>query len=417
MNLLENEQKIIEGTGNILFSHQESTSSFVIKYKPLSIKITVPSIRMGQLFSIGLGTIDGTLSDGRKLKCDSIALVAFDKTTTSFAPLKDLIIGDLVKGACFNANLIGAYLGEANFTFEGNTIEIKENKQANEILEFCNSYGNILEGSELMISNPNSNTKELIKLSKEITLLLSLIKGNSVTYNRYKILSSDRKKSYEVWRNLSVEAKRGNGSINLNDLNDTLMVLLKKFNLLSPEEKKCYETVIDYLNSTSLKYLEECILNIAQAWEILAEMFNKDNIDLNEEIKLLKADLKLAIKNWKQKNSISYDTGFISDRVIKSLYWETAIKKMEGLAVKENLNTKKIGLDFKKLVEVRNSIVHTGRFRDQGKEFENLELLHSSILGIQVLIFSKLGYSGNLVIQKGGLITLENINDFKNVNS
>lgn len=55
-------------------------------------------------------------------------------------------------------------------------------------------------------------------------------------------------------------------------------------------------------------------------------------------------------------------TVFWSGRIHKSLEWEKTFKLLEDVLVSQNLDLKKLDVDFSKLVELRHEVAHSGRF-------------------------------------------------------
>ena len=201
--------------------------------------------------------------------------------------------------------------------------------------------------------------------------------------------------------------------IHNNNLNTLIPIIYENYSILKINEKKCLFTCFDYLNSTSNKYLEDQILSIAQIWEILANTFLDEKVADSKEIKLLKGLLKNNIEEWHNKNTtINYDLEFIQNRVIGSLNWEKNIKKLEKFALNQNLNIQNINLNLENLIELRNQIVHSGRFKYLGIENKNLEIYNSALLGLNVVILNKLGYNGDIISNNGGFSIVNKINHY-----
>lgn len=416
--ITENKEKL-KGNCTLKFGDVTVESTFVLNYLPKVIYLVIPFTPTA-LRCFGYGEFSGNLSfTKKKIKCSKIALSkVFDKKV-SFLILDDLYINENITNKIFEANLIGIYSGNTQFSFKNYTINIRENKSKNRITQFCADYGNILEGNVLKIqssANQKVDLETCKELTKEICILYSLISGSVVTFNRCETYDLSKFLSYKInktsiWRILPNTESNHHQCISLNGFGNTLEILLENFNSLSFEDKKCFYTVIEYLNISS-RYLEESVLNIAQAWEIAAEHFATKSIELTPEMKLLKSKLKSTIKEWKKENNIE-STDFISNRVITSLSWDTVIKKIENLIIAENLNIKTLSVDFKKLIEIRNSIVHTGRFRVLGEEDNTMSIVNSSILALQILLLSKLCYDGEIIFEENTIWKNKDISFFK----
>jgi hypothetical protein len=412
LQILKQNQSTIKGRGQLIFKYIKFETRFTISYKTHHIVLQIPPIAVNHLL-YNYGQFEGTLTDGSHISCSKIALNNFNNEKSIFSFLEDLIIGKESTFDRFEASLIGAYMGNATFNYNALNIQIAEHNKKEDLLQFCNQFGNVLEGSKLSIQNANNSKEiEIIELSKHICLMFSLISGSMIRYNRSQFFYG-KKVVKTIWRIQPEAPNHSTQCVNLFEFGHVLNVLLIHFNKLTPEEQKCYYTVIEYLNSTSARYLEDCILNIAQAWEIIAEQYNPNKIQLSPDIQKLKIKLKQTIKDWKKENSIDYNTDFISNRLINSLNWDAAIKKIENLAHAEKLDFTKLAVDIKKLIDIRNSIVHTGRFKVIGEEDKTLQILNSSVLALQVLILSKLGYQDELITKKNGVVHLEKIQHYK----
>ena len=414
----ENKAKF-KGNCILKFKNVTIESRFTLNYNRRVIGIEIP-FKQSALKCFEYGEFFGTIGNKKEIRSSKICLSSHTKDKARFVILDDLYIGESKKNEKFEANLIGAYIGNANFTFKNLKFFIEEKRRKKSIIKFCNNYGNVLEGSKLKIweeKGQNIDIEDCRELTKEVCILFSLISGTIVTFNRCETynelpLFSIKLNRVYIWRIKPSSYYHATQCVNLHDFGKVMQTLLSNFHELNHEDKKCYYTVIEYLNSTSMRYLEDNILNIAQAWEIISEHFSTKKIGLSNEFKVLKSMIKSTVKTWKDENAIE-STDLISNRLINSLSWDAVIKKIEDLADTENLNSVGIGLNFKKLIEVRNSIVHTGRFRVLGEEDHIVSILNSSILGLQVLILSKLGYKDDVLFKENGIWKSLNISIFK----
>ncbi|WP_417355034.1 hypothetical protein [Flavobacterium sp.] len=419
MILISENKKKLKGNCILKFGEVVVKSTFTLYYFPKVINIEIP-FSLSALTCYGYGEFIGNLKFSKKIiRCSKIAFSSVIDKKVIFLILDDLYINGNVPNTIYEANLIGVYSGNTEFNFENLKVSIQECKNRIRIRRFCNDYGNVLEGNILKIRslvNESVNIDRYKELTNEICVLYSLMSGKIITFNRCetysvsKLIPSKINKT-SLWRIKSYSNGSKSQCVSIHEFGNTLEILLPNFHSLSFEDKKCYYTVIDYLNC-SARYLEEEVLNIAQAWEIMADHFSHKNIELSDEIKLLKTKLKTTIKEWKKENNIE-STDFISNRVINSLSWDTVIKKIENLIIAENLDRVKLKVDFKKLIEIRNSIVHTGRFKVVGEEDNTMSIINSSVLALQVLILSKLGYTGEIIFQENLIWNSKEISFFK----
>ncbi len=407
---LKNEETI-EGYGSLIFQSNTIKTHFTLHYKPFSIYIETPYNKLQKWQQIGYGKLEGKLIDGRTIFCNNIVLNNFqEQKSFIYRPTVDIVFGETIKAKIFSTKLIGLYLGKAKLQQDDYVIEIKPIAEYDNINSFCETYGNILEGNELIIkdiSNKRTNN-ELIKKSEIITMILSLIYNNNVCYNRYT-LSNNNNEHSNVWRINGIQQSSAINIIDLNVLSSTLEILLDGYDKLTEEEKELYKTMIISLNSINGKYLEDRLLIVAQSWEIISEFYNTAKYKLPKELDELKKRIKTTIKDWKAKNDISYDTNIISTRLISSLYWEKVINQIKNFIKNESINLNEFSFDIEKLIKIRNSITHTSRFSVKGEEFENLVLLENSLLSLQLIILFHMGYKGDFIVKKGALTELKNI--------
>jgi len=420
MEILKQNEFIIEGTGKIIYDHSQDDARFQISYNPQKVILKTFQMPLGHVFaSYGYGRFEGFIGGTNvKIKCSKIAFGLYDKDKyqTSFQILEDLIIGDDVPFHVFKAKLFGIIIDVPEFRIGSYLISIKRFENFDEI-NSLKKYGCNLEEGEIVIKNFESKTIEknvTIKMCKEICLMLSFISGVKVFYNRCE-LTNDKKQSQKIMRiNTANIGSYNKGFLPQENIEKILPIFYENFSKMKPNEKKCLFTSIDYLNSKSNKYLEELILRVAQIWEILSDTFLVEEVKNAKIIIDLREVLKKTIREWHKNNKSNgikdYDFSFIMGRVLTSLDWEKAIKKMEKLVEKENLNSETIGLDFKTLVELRNQIAHSGRFEKTGEEYQNHygEVYSSALFGVRVLILKKLGYTGYIFREQ----KFENIGDY-----
>lgn len=162
--------------------------------------------------------------------------------------------------------------------------------------------------------------------------------------------------------------------------------------------------------------MDEKLLRITQAWEMLANAWGNQTGELTDCIRELKGRLKEVYKKWKDKYPNEDPNAFLWSRIAEALQWDRAVKKVEQLANSYKVNTKKIGLDFKQLFKARNDVAHDGKMSMEIRNNKNsppYKLLMAAQLGIRILLLKKLGYSDKIIVtNKYEQCTYEDISEY-----
>lgn len=414
MNVFDANRFELNGAGNIKSSAFEVNTSFTIISGPISSTIKIPFNKRNKLLGMLQCGFQGTTNEGKVVFCSKIHLTSQGSEEIKFGLLDELVIGSVITPRKFKSRLFGLYLGTAHFKFKSFQISIDNAPNSQELRAFTSEFGGVIEGSELYIHSLDGDVSKetLVDLANDICLMLSLIYATSISFKRYSLVSEDENEQ-EFWKTAIVHSKFGHGVIDVNDLDNCLPVILNSYQDLNKVEKKCIQTLVLSFSSNQGGFLEDSVLQVAQGWEIAADGLSEIKIELDDDIKDLKKKLKATIKAWKKDKEIAYDTGLITTRVIDSLSWDKVIKKIETFARDEDLDFEKLELDIPFLIEVRNSIVHTGRFEvpEDAQIISNMRT--SARFALFVLIFSKLGYEGKIYDDKTGFIIEENIKHYK----
>ena len=407
--------KPFEGTGKIIFEHVSDDIYFEINCSPLHFELKTSKVILGQAYAINQGKFEGTTNDGKKIRCETISLIHYDKYRLTFALLSPLVLGEVTNPIRFQAKLFGLSSDEINFQFKNLSINIEKSEQYQQIVKLNTHYGYQEENGILSIQTNDDEplkTEDITKLTENICLLVSLVLGRNVSFNSCEFIDSEEQNMFFYQKRL-VSSSKGNRYVYGKQISDCLTIMLEKLLELEKEELKCYQTIIGYLNSSSNQYLEDSILRIAQSWEIFADTFLKASVENNERITQLRSLLKTEIRSWHKSNEIKdYDLSFIMNRVLGSLDWEKVIKKIQLAAIQEHLNIDKIGIDFNDLIQIRNQIAHSGRFANVGNEYKYLDLYEKATLSMHVILLYKLGYNQTITDIVGGIPISNNINVF-----
>ncbi|MDO8140862.1 MAG: hypothetical protein Q6358_05135 [Candidatus Brocadiales bacterium] len=144
-------------------------------------------------------------------------------------------------------------------------------------------------------------------------------------------------------------------------ISDYLRESLSSWRTFSQQEKENISIAITYINLSANGYMDEKLLRITQTWEMLANAWGSQTKELSDFIKELRKELKDVYTKWRDKYPNEDTNAFLWSRIVEALQWDRAIKKIEQLANSNKINTQKISLDFKQLINARNNVAHDGK--------------------------------------------------------
>ena len=114
--------------------------------------------------------------------------------------------------------------------------------------------------------------------------MLSLASGNEVTFHRQIILLNEGNE-LEIWRRMS-GGEYGTGFCILETcISDYLREALSSWKTFSQREKENINLSITYINLSANGYMDEKLLRITQAWEMLANAWGNQTKELSSSIK------------------------------------------------------------------------------------------------------------------------------------
>ena len=157
-------------------------------------------------------------------------------------------------------------------------------------------------------------------------------------------------------------------------------------------------TILEYVNDTDIGYVDNNVMSMIQAWEILA---NKEGAEykISEGIKELKSKLKPIISEW-HKNNPTFDKAIISQRISDSLNWDKTINRLNNLLDQFGFNRDVLEVDFKSLVSWRHKVAHEGMIRGEDNKLIANKLLDAQF-AFRILLLRKVGYTGKVLPNKG----------------
>lgn len=362
---------------------------FYLKETIKNIEIVIPNNRGINSLSYTLGGLQelkGTLEDGRKIYCSKMACTNLDYKSPILEPAIEIIIStnDLDINNLVEVKVPLINLVSDEFQFDYNNYSFKISKTDDEI-----------ESRTLIIEGENINKKDVEDILKKILNIFSLSLGKEVLYHRvfFKDLNGNEK---EVIKKNIIFPNSVQQGIENKRLVDFIKTVLPYYDKCNEEERKAILRSVNYINTSSEGYLDDSLLKVCMALEIIANKWGDKKNKLSENLAKLKTELKKTIKKWK-KNYEDEDSDLISDRVIKSLYWDKLESKISKLCIDLNLDLEKIDIDLKKLIAARNSVAHEGRVNFKNEELDFFNLYNKTILLLRIIIFVKLGYTGEIL--------------------
>jgi hypothetical protein len=407
------ELRLYKGSGSIKSKTEEIELDFGLVIYPHTIRI-FSDYNVGFFSELGNWSFQGQIENGQ-IAVSSSVLMLFSATEKSIVlmPKNEFIIGEFDKEQIISARfpLIGYYGDKAEFDFENFRFRLNGNKHDAAKQERLSKIWNTqLEGFCLEIEGANLSSDDYVVKAMAISDLLSLAIGNVIGFNRQLYFSSNNHQ-YEIFReqhlaDFGVYSCVPNFRIT-DFLSSCFPVWVKQLNDL---ERKTIRVAVNYINSTSIGYLEERVLRIAQAWELVSTDWIGDINEVPEEIEDLKHRLKDVLKMWRKDFPEVDKTGFWNGRVLGALSWDKSIFKAERLASEYRVNLDVIKLDLKKLFDDRNSVAHSGRFKDYTED--RIPLIDSAVFGLQLILLRKLGYLGLVHTSENGWTTYKKIEEF-----
>jgi hypothetical protein len=290
------------------------------------------------------------------------------------------------------------------FKFNGNTINIFTDLERQEEFETAKEKLNeIAETSTLTISGSGDKEAFLI-IAVDIKNLLSIAVGKRVLFDRQRYWKVDICEFVE--RKMTKNDNEGKIIIPEFRLGKFLEETLPVWSNYSKSEKDNLCAIVNYLNQTSLDYIEDRILRTVQAWECYGHYFI-EGTELSDELKELKTRIKETYKAWKKDFSYNDNNGELGNRLSISLDQEKLLLKLNKAIEQSGLLTDKINLNLRELKNLRDQVAHTGRISITGPDA--YQFLKAGVKGLQLIILKKLGYSGLVYGEKDGWRTIDKI--------
>jgi hypothetical protein len=265
---------------------------------------------------------------------------------------------------------------------------------------------NVTETSTLQITGP-TDEEGLTRIAIDIKNLISIALGTSVVFDRFVYVSGTTTNLIE--RPMSKNDNAGQQIVPDFALRDFLEATMPKWSLLSKIEKDQIFIITDYLNQTTHGFIEDRILRTAQAWECAASYWTAD-VELDGDLIELRNRIKKTYKEWKsQKGTVDID-GSLGARLTSSIDQETLALRLNKLVVQNGVNAEKLGVDLRKLRNLRDQVAHTGKININGAEA--IKYLQPAIRTLQLILLKRLSFEGLVYGEKDNFSTIEYIKEY-----
>jgi len=359
-------------------------------------------------------SLSGQLDDGRHIHADQLVHTGWGfEGHAEFSPLSGVIIGQSNQAFPVEARypLVGMFNGKFSVEDSGWSIEVFDSEEnAACTKDLSKALGVPLEGLTLRIAKSDTTFDEYNEKAREILLLLSLATGNGVTSHR-QIADWGDQGTMEVWRKF-VGEEIGPGEIVPDfKLGKFLEQVLPVWNHLEHGTKSDIRLAVSYINLSGRGYLDTRLLQITQAWELLATAWMPKG-KLNTLESDLRKRVKCSYREWKKEHPEADPKGHWGTRVVSPFQWPIAKRQIESLTESGNINLARVGIDFDLLKEARDSVAHTGKMTDRMRTDRPYPLLSAAQFGLQLLLLAKLGYSDLVVAHNKGWKSYEPIKTF-----
>ena len=396
------------GNGRITANGSDFDASFSILRQSSRSVIILSQKELGNLSLIPISglelSLSGTLQDGRSVKVESLKQLYSDECIIEIVPWDCAIeIGERSTSRPLRAQytLTGLHHGNLDHEYQDWVIQIRSDRESMANARASKALQIPFDGATLTLScsSAEKTEEDHDDFAKQIWTLLALASGNGVTCHRW-IYSFSDEHELELWRPRSGDDVGPGPIIDHTGLSLFLEQCLPSWLLLSDADRHAISIAILHLNTSGSGFLDNRLLQVCQIWEFLAEEWIA-NQKLPSEILLLKKQLKVTLRAWKEAHQGSDDNGIISGRVLNSLDWIALLRRMNALVEAFGFQAHLIGLDLRKLKDARDAAAHSisiGASDGDGGDWSRL--LVSAQTGVQLLILRKLNYSGNVIFHE-----------------
>ena len=344
--------------------------------------------------------LDGTLEDGRPVQAGDL-LCASTSPEILLLPLKSVELGVRGSGPIRSVTypLVGMYYGDGctrsvdDFELSISDAELWDGYTRQD----ARAFGRSLESKALVLSAlPREISEpECWERFQIITRLLTLASGEGVTAHR-RIVNWESGEQAEIWRVATGDELGPGMLIPEACLEEFLAQSYIEWKSWSKDDQALAARVLSYLNMSTVGYLDVRLFHVMQALESLANAWLETSA-LSDKLQVLRQCLLDAYRSWRDPADKDPD-GFWGSRVSSIFDWARLRQKLEELFASMGIDLGKLDLDLSILKKARDGVGHSGILPEELGEnpTDALRHLQAGQLALQLLLLSRLGYSGSL---------------------
>jgi hypothetical protein len=393
----------LKGKGTFSIGQHRVRSSFTLVHQVHGVWFLTRGMGLSVLLERdGSIRLDGELQDGRPVCCSSMFCTeAQYGSDGSFCIL--FANGEVELGNRCDGNpsrvvvpLIGHFEGRATLEDDKWAITVTDADAAatKEAARTSRAWELPMTGMYLKLEHPDATLDDFMLEARRVTTLLSLADGTGVT-SQQRHISWQGRGDLEVLRHWIGDELGPGPCVAPFDIDRFLAECLPTWHRWPDVKRRMADLAIDYINASARGYVDNRLLGVAQAWEILATAWTPEPEQTTVEQHLLTL-VKSVYRRWKRANPGVDQRGVLMDRLAKGLSWSPLLFRMQALA--DHIDMQRVKLDLRGLKRVRDYVAHNGTIppdmRVQGHAA--VSLLSAARFGLQLVLLSELGYTGRI---------------------
>lgn len=412
--MIENPEYIlVEGTGelsNIIDKVKVNFKVFLINQKIAFYCTIMPNNQLNFPFS-NPWSFKGHTASGESIQCNSLLFIDLIDNNVELLPNTNVIIGSFFDSFADMAIYRIYNLYDLNFDIYFSDYRISVRTDENSIGKNISYFWEIPQsGGEIILQKETANIEETGRLIELILYLLSIASGRDNKIQQRTFSRGNRQ--FSILQNNIVSSHKIVPILEDENIPKFVRSAVAVIQTWEPDKVRDLMSILELLNKTDEGFLDDRILALIQSYEIIANNWIGKNAELANELKALRANLQLTLKQW-HSDFPNYDKNrFWNNRVLKSLEWDKTIDLLNGVLVSQGFDLGLIKVDFNTLLKLRNETAHTGRFRNA----KPLQELFDGQFAIRLFLLSYLGYEGKVRDYRRNIhepVTHRNLPDFK----
>lgn len=310
----------------------------------------------------------------------------------------DIIIGKPVKSETTDSakyRVLNLFVKDFEFEYSGFKVIVKSESTYEQ--ELIAKYWQIPQfGASITLIKENEANESYDILINSILMLLSLSLGKFLSIPVREFVSNGHS---TTWLGTARPTHRKIQSIIPEDsVCQFLKTTLPYFETDFDSRYKEMRTLLEYINSTDVGYIDDRVLSIIQVYEIVAKKWG-EKYELPNKLKELKAIIKREVNQWHKSNS-EFDKTIISQRLSDSLAWQKTTETLKSVLCRLEFNEEELKVDFESLVKWRHKVAHEGMIRSVDNN-EVADKLLDAQFAIRLLLLKQLGYEGRVLPNQG----------------